>query len=96
MDTTSINVGDGATYSVGSDRYPATVIAKTAKTLTFQSDDYRATPESNYYGLQSYTFSPNPNGALYKARWSTVRGGWVSKGFRFRVGHRGAYQNPSF
>jgi hypothetical protein len=94
--TANVNIGDGACYSVGSDRYPATVIAKTAKTVTFQDDEFRAGEGHNYFGAQNWVFSPNPNGHIMIARWSEKRGGFVSGGRKIHIGHRGAYQNPSF
>lgn len=94
--TANVNIGDGATYSVGSDRYPATVIAKTAHTVTVQDDLSTAGPGHNYFGAQNWLFSPNPNGRTMVARWSAKRNGFVANGHKIHVGARGAYQNPSF
>jgi hypothetical protein len=94
--TSAVNIGDGACYSVGSDRYPATVISKTTRTITVQNDNFTVAREHNYFGAQDYDFTPNPTGHTMTARWSDKRGGFMSGGRKIHVGARGAYQNPSF
>lgn len=94
--TTQVNIGDGATYSVGSDRYPATVIAKTAHTVTLQDDTFKAGEGHNYFGSQVWVFSPNPEGPTRVARWSPKRQAFVNGDTRYHVGHRSAYHDPSF
>ena len=95
MDTNLIEIGTGATYSVGSDRYPATVVAKTAKTVTVQSDDFRAGEGHNYFGAQNWICTPNPNRPKTVLRWSEKRQRWIGNGCAYHIGHRSAYQNPS-
>lgn len=94
----SVKVGDGATYGYGSDCYPATVVKVSAsgKTVVVQDDHHTPTADSNYFGNQSYTYSPNPNGATMTARWSEKRKCFVANGTRVHVGHRRYYQDPSF
>lgn len=101
------SVGDGATYSIGSDRYAATVvkveISKSGKTITvtIQDDNREAAPGSNYYGKQEYIYTPNPNGSTMRVRYNDRIERWVEvgqKGYgRFvTFGHRSAYSDPSF
>lgn len=56
-----IFVGMGATYSIGSDSYPLTVVAvegvKGKRKITCTYDNYRATKNSDYYGHQSYLYT---------------------------------------
>lgn len=82
-----INVGDGVTVNLWSDRYAATVIKKTAKSVTVRRD--KATLDPNFkpewiaggfaghcvnQDEQSYTYEPNENGELYTFRWSDKYG----------------------
>ena len=94
-------VGDPATYSVGSDSYPATVVAvsKSGHRVTLQDDDWKVVSGSMVDGSAKYTYSPYPQGPTRVATrradgsyrlvgWSS--GGWV--GFGRRVKH----YDPSF
>lgn len=89
-------VGDGATYNVGSDRYAATVIKVTPRTVTIQDDIAKATLDSNYFGDQKYTYTPDPSGGTNVARWSPKRGWRIGKYTGVGFGHRSQWQNPSF
>lgn len=84
-----IEVGDGVTECLWSDRHACTVIARTAKTLTIQRDkailDPNFKPEWIPGGFaahctnsedQKWTYERNPNGEIIKCRWSEKRGGW--------------------
>lgn len=77
-----LNVGDGVTMNIGSDRYPATVIAvsKSGRKVTVQHDTATATEDSNYYGDQSYTYEANPNGRIAEFSYRTSAKGFVQKG----------------
>lgn len=92
-------VGMGVTVSVGSDRYPGTIIQVTqnGKRIVFQYDDYKRTDNNGMSESQTYEFTPNPNG---KTEIATLR-----KDGRFRitggktpvwVGTRDAYYDFSF
>ncbi len=91
-------IGQGACYNVGSDRYPATVIAVTAKSVTIQDADAKPGADFNYFGNQNYVFTPDPTGKIQVARWSakrnrfTLAGGYSSVSF---TGY-GKYSDPSF
>lgn len=84
-----IEVGDGVTECLWSDRHACTVIARTAKTLTIQRDkailDPNFKPEWIPGGFaahctnneeQTYAYERDPNGQIIKCRWSEKRGGW--------------------
>lgn len=66
--TADIELGTGACYAIGSDRYPATVIAKTASTITVQNDTFTAGEGHNYFGAQVWNFSPNPLVTVWATR----------------------------
>lgn len=82
-----IDVGDGVTYCLWSDRYACTVIKKTAKTITIQRDkailDPNFKPEWVVGGFsavclndeeQDYTYERNPDGEIFVCHWSEKRG----------------------
>ena len=84
-----IEVGDGVTMCLWSDRHAFTVIARTKATLTIQRDkailDPSFKPEYVPGGFachctnsdeQSYTYERDPNGEIEKCRWSEKRGRW--------------------
>ena len=91
-----IEVGDGVTYCLYSDKHACTVIKRTAKTLTIQRDrairDPNFKPEYIPGGFaahctnneaQSYTYERNPNGEIFTCHWSEKRG-------RFQCGEDGS------
>lgn len=82
-----IEVGEGVTLRLWSDAHACTVIAKTKTTITIQQDtatlDPNFKPEWVAGGFaghctnqdeQSYTYERNPNGRIYKCRWSEKNG----------------------
>jgi hypothetical protein len=84
-----IEVGDGVTMCLWSDRHAYTVIARTAKTLTIQQD--KATLDPNFKpewipgGFaghctnsedQEWSYERDPNGRIEKCRWSEKYGRW--------------------
>lgn len=89
-------VGDGATYGVGSDSYPATVIKTTAKTVTIQDDEAIVVGGPYQYGDNiQYRYEPNPNGRTMVCRWSAARNRWIADGsFPVSFGHRRRYYDP--
>lgn len=102
-----IKTGTGATYSIGSDRYPYTVISVnfkedgTPKTLMVQADKYERINRNDNSEQQEYVFSPNPSALII---FLTLRknGRWVETGQpldspgRWIIGERQAYKDPSF
>jgi hypothetical protein len=94
-------VGDGATKGVGSDRYPYTIVEiLSPKRVVLQPDDYYRTDKNGFSEMQTYEFTPNPEAyriivTLRKnGRWYQL--GQTMGGSRFSLGHRDAYQDPSF
>lgn len=82
-----IEVGDGVTLHLFSDAHACTVIAKTKTTITIQRD--KATLDPNFkpewiaggfaghctnQGEQTYTYERDPNGQIYRCRWSEKYG----------------------
>lgn len=96
-------VGQGATVSIGSDCYPATVIevSKNLRTVTIQMDTYTPAPGYEYFGNQVHEFFPNPDGAI--EIWTLRNHGRYAKkgskkgsGFCLSLNGRRAYSDPSF
>lgn len=88
-----LDVGDGATLCLYSDRYACTVIAKTSKTITVQRD--KATRDPNFKPKweaggfsaicvnqeeQSWTYERDPNGEITKCYWSEKMGRFTTGG----------------
>lgn len=95
-------IGMGATYSAGSDRYPATIIEVNGKTLRAQSDTHVLLSGSDITGDAVYAYHRNPNGRVTEY---TLRknGYWIPRGCRLTatyaalsIGGRSYYQDPSF
>ena len=94
-------VGMGATYSIGSDCYPYTVMeVRSPKTIVVQEDKARPTKNHHPHGNQSFLFEPNSEG---EKRVFTLRknGGWYENGQpmghgRLRVGERHKHIDPHF
>lgn len=94
-------IGMGVTYSVGSDRYPATIvhISPSGKTIQIQDDNFKRVDNNGISEDQSYVCSLYPNGKIQKA---TLRqngrfllSGWRTGGF-VGFGHRSPYLDPHF
>jgi hypothetical protein len=106
MPTPSL-VGLGATYSIGSDRYPYTVISVehkkdgSIKSVALQADKYVRTDKNGQSEAQEYEFSRNTKAKIV---FITMRknGRFVEEGKplnepgRWTIGEREAYQDPSF
>lgn len=100
---TKPEVGMGVTLMVGSDRYPYTIakISKNGKTIWVTPDAYAPTEKHDYFGHQDYTYTTNTE---RPSQIFTLRknGRWVEKGSNLHngcglhIGHREAYQDPSF
>lgn len=100
-----INIGDGATYSVGSDRYPATVVgwkeyksgpnAGELRDIIVQTDKYEAV--SGKYPDLEYAYTRNPDGKILTFR-KNKRGHFVllTGGSYLHVGTRRYYYDPHF
>lgn len=91
-------VGDGVSYSAGSDRYPGTVIRVTNTRIFVQDDKYECTSPASAYGADDavFKFTPNTEGGV--RMYSVKNNGRISgKGGYGGIGHgRRYYQDPSF
>jgi len=96
-------IGMPATIAIGSDCYPATVIAisKSGRRITLQAATATPTADYNYTSNQVHTFAPNPNGSLTvcslrkDGRWRPA-GCQANSGYRIHLGAYNSYSDPSF
>ncbi len=97
---------DAATISGWSDRYPATIIRRTAKTIWLQEDRVEQTSSE---GFDSYANGRGEFVHFFRNEDAPVavftlrdNGRWVRKGEpkrggqRASIGHRDIYRDPSF
>lgn len=63
-----IFIGQGVTYSIGSDSYAYSIIDFADGVVTIQRDKERATANSNYYGSQKYVYYADPKGRIEHIR----------------------------
>jgi hypothetical protein len=93
----TVKIGDGATISVGSDSYPATVIKVTPKSITVQ-EDYATCISGNSHNSedQRWQITRDLSGRITTARWSEKRQRYQSHGTPVYVGHRRRYNDPCF
>jgi hypothetical protein len=101
MTTAEIKIGDGATQSVGSDRYPYTVVKiLSPRRMVVQQDNAVRTDKNGLSESQTYEYSPNPNATEVvitlrsNGRWYQL--GQSTKSGAFYIGRRSMYQDPSF
>lgn len=96
-----LKVGDGATYSIGSDRYPLTIVEIVSdRKVILQRDNYRRTDKNGLSESQTYEYTPNPE-ARRVVVTKRKNGGWYEQGQsigsgRYSLGVRRAYQDPSY
>lgn len=96
-----IKVGQGATFRIGSDRYPYTVVEVSSETrVVVQADHYRRTDNNGNSEVQTYDYTPNDSAHLIVVtrrrdnvwrKQGDTKGGGV-----FSFHGRNAYQDPSF
>jgi len=90
-------IDDGASISIGSDRYPATIIEVLANgKVRIQKDDYLRVQGTKQDGSAEYVFSRNTEEETYLC-YQDGRGNWkvwgdVSK--RVSLGSRSRYHDP--
>ena len=103
-ETIIIKKGMGATQNVGSDSYPYTIIDiyHNGNEIHAQRDNSTPTDDCEYYGKQSYTYTPNTDSEI---EVFTLRknGCFVKKGKPLNyywdsisLGSRRYYRDPSF
>ncbi len=95
-------VGMGVTMGIGSDAYPYTVIQVVSeKRCIVQADKKKRTDSNGQSEDQRYLFVPDSMGEKIEIYLST-RGDWRKRGnggkssYRFTLGKRSAYTDPSF
>jgi hypothetical protein len=95
-----MDMENGATLRVGSDSYPYTILTQSERKVTVQRDSFRAAAGSNFFEDQKWDITPNPDAEIEtftlraNGRWYRV--GDSMKGCPLYLGHRRAYQDPSF
>lgn len=92
---------DAATVHFWSDREPATVIKRTAKTVTVQTDDARALNKVPYGGYPDYEYTRNEQGSTWtfslRKNGRYVRVGEPARtGTSVSLGRRDYYRDPHF
>lgn len=92
-------VGAGATVHVGSDSYPATVIAATHDQVTVQDDIADKVPGYDYYSNQVFTYRRNPSGdvrvfSMRKNGRLRLVGKPMSDPHKLVLGERVKHSNP--
>ena len=94
---TKPKIGDGATIGIGSDCYPATVVAVTPKTITVQEDSASCVSGNAHNSeCQDWKIQRNFNGVVWTAHWSEKFHRYQSHGTPIYVGHRRRYNDPCF
>jgi hypothetical protein len=97
----TIQVGQGVTHHIGSDRYPYTVAEVITPTrVEIQADDYKRTDSNGLSESQTYEYTQNRSACRIaitlrkNGRWHRVGESMNSASYSF--GGRSAYQDPSF
>jgi hypothetical protein len=92
-------IGMGITWSVGSDRYPGTIIdiSASGKKITFQEDIAIRTDANGMSECQSYVFQTDPQGEIRTASFRKDNS-WRITGTKTSVflGKRDKYYDFSF
>lgn len=104
-------VGDGATILSWTDRQPATVVevltVGKAQIVATREDGWKRTDSNGLSEIQTYEYTPDPNG--YLQHWKLKASGWVNvrknpstgrwvetKNGGVFFGRREKYEDPSF
>lgn len=91
-------VGMGATICAWTDRYAGTVIkvGPYGKTVIIQEDKAERTDNNGMSESQHYSYSADPNGRIFKARYG--KRGWrvIGGGYGVVIGTRCKYHDYSF
>lgn len=97
---TETQVGDHATYLIGSDRYPVTVVAvhRNGRSLDVQFDTATPNGGHSYYGHQRYMITRNPKGRIERFNWKPTWGMYTQpRGCgHLSLGTWSSYSDPSF
>jgi len=68
-------VGQGVTYSIGSDSYAYTVTNVANDIVTIQQDKHKATANSDYFGTQKYITYADPEGEIRNIKLYPTKNG---------------------
>jgi hypothetical protein len=90
-----VQVGDGVTEYMYSDKHAYTVISRTAQTITIQRDKAIRTDERGMSDWQNYDYERDTDGNIMVARWSKKRGRWQVRSSTIGLG-RHEYYDYSF
>lgn len=90
-----LEVGDGVTIELYTDRYACTIIKRTKFTLTIQMDIATRIDGNGMSDCQEYSYVSNPNGDIHVCRWSKVRKRFIYLGKSILIGRR-AYHDFKF
>jgi hypothetical protein len=106
---TTPEVGMGATYAVGSDRYACTIVEVLyfksgarrgqIRGVVAQDDEAIRVSGSEQDGSATYRYEARPNAGKDVYLWNEDRQRFILKGasyVRLGLGHRSYYRNPSF
>lgn len=92
-------VGDGATISIGSDRFPATIVEVLENgKVRIQQDNYKLVSGTEQDGSAVYSYSPDKDGNKYLC-YQDQRGNWKVWGDlnkHVALGSRRRYNDPHF
>ena len=75
-------VGMGATYGIGGDRYPYTIVSVVPgksgqpEKIVVRSNDYLATEKSEFYGRQEYTYTEREDAPTETWKWDAKNARW--------------------
>lgn len=96
----AFQIGGGATFNIGSDRYPFTIVeVVSVNQIIVQADNYRITNKNGFPEFQTYKYTPNPLACkivVTRRADGTWRKKGEKKGGTFSFNGRNAYLDPSF
>lgn len=87
-------VGMGATICYWTDRAAGTIVKVTKTQIHVQMDNAQRVDNNGMSDSQSYSYSPDPNGAIRVFR--KTKKGWNCHGAGLIIGRRMAYHDYSF
>ena len=99
-----MQVGDGVTESIGSDRYAYTLVEinRNGKELVIQADEVKRVDENGAFSeAQKYEYIQNEKGkkiviTLRKNGRYKRKGETLNSSYNYHIGQRNAYRDPSF
>lgn len=93
---------DAATIAVGSDRYPATIVARTAKTIKVQGDRATRIDGNGLSESQTWLFERDYDAPILtytlrrNGRWVRQGSPQNARGAGLGLGHRSRHDDPHF